>query len=33
MTYMKGLSVFKKGDTTTIIVNRNNEPLSLRLTF
>ena len=31
--YMKGLISFKKGDTTTVIVNRNTEQVKVKVTF
>jgi S1-C subfamily serine protease len=33
MSYMKSLSKFEKGQTTTVIVERNGVPLELKVTW
>ena len=33
MSYMRALSTFEKGDTTTVLVNREGETISVKITF
>ncbi len=33
MSYMRALSAFEKGDTTTVLVNREGETISVKITF
>ena len=33
MGYMKGLSMHEKGDSTTVIVNRNNKKIKFQIVF